>query len=110
MAGLSKFSDIKEKARTAVHQSIEEVLQKEQYAPAQVQEWMDNIAKKSIEELSKLSSYFKYTATCFVVQKVGAGAHVTAASLWDPEQDGYITARWENQSMLCYVVAFACAL
>mmetsp|Transcript_1974 Transcript_1974/g.2706 ORF Transcript_1974/g.2706 Transcript_1974/m.2706 type:complete len:114 (-) Transcript_1974:209-550(-) len=104
------FHQIKEEAQNKLNEVVEDVLRTAEYNAASVPEWTSIICQQSINTLTSISKTFKYTATCFIIQKTDGGVTMNTASFWDPDMDGHCSIRWENSSLLCYVLVFACSL
>mmetsp|Transcript_54873 Transcript_54873/g.80067 ORF Transcript_54873/g.80067 Transcript_54873/m.80067 type:complete len:114 (-) Transcript_54873:126-467(-) len=104
------FSTIREEIQAKINQAIDEILRSAEFNSGAVSNWSAEISQKSIETATAVSKCFKYTATCFITQKTDGGMSFSSATFWDTEMDGQCSVRWENTSLLCYVLLFACSL
>jgi dynein light chain Tctex-type 1 len=100
------IDDVNDKAQIA----MSSVLENKQYSPSKVTEWIDQINGTCIEHLKKISPNFKYIVNCFIQQKIGAGLHYECVTHWDGKHDGSITAKFENDTIICVVVIFGISL
>jgi len=48
------------------------------YEASRVAGWTDEVSKIAVEELSRLSTNFKYAVSCVILEKKGAGIDATA--------------------------------
>ncbi|KAG2484730.1 hypothetical protein HYH03_016477 [Edaphochlamys debaryana] len=93
-----------------IKESIDAVLQNQQYNEAKVSQWTSSCLEHSIKRLTALNKPFKYVVTCIIMQKNGAGLHTAASCWWDSTTDGSRTVRWENKSMYCICTVFGLAI
>mmetsp|Transcript_28814 Transcript_28814/g.63480 ORF Transcript_28814/g.63480 Transcript_28814/m.63480 type:complete len:114 (-) Transcript_28814:924-1265(-) len=93
-----------------IKESIDAVLQNQQYNENKVSQWTSVCLENTIKKLTALNKPFKYVVTCVIMQKNGAGLHTAASCWWDSATDGSRTVRWENKSMYCICTVFGLAL
>ncbi|CAN0329897.1 unnamed protein product, partial [Ascophyllum nodosum] len=63
---------------------VANVLRDQDYQASSVQEWTEGICSATVTALRKISGLFKYTATCVLTEKTGAGLHTSSAACWEP--------------------------
>lgn len=108
---ISSFSAMKSDATNLVQQTVLGLLQAEtQYDAKKGQQWIDGINTEVLDKLQGLSQNFKYVVSTTIIQKVGAGIHVSSTCFWEQQADGNITFRWENPTMYVIVQVFGLAL
>lgn len=93
-----------------IKESIDAVLQNQQYSETKVSQWTSSCLEHCIKRLTALNKPFKYVVTCIIMQKNGAGLHTAASCWWDSTTDGSRTVRWENKSMYCICTVFGLAI
>mmetsp|Transcript_9181 Transcript_9181/g.16112 ORF Transcript_9181/g.16112 Transcript_9181/m.16112 type:complete len:114 (+) Transcript_9181:132-473(+) len=93
-----------------IKESVDAVLQNQQYNEAKVSQWTSSCLENCIRKLAGLNKPFKYVVTCIIMQKNGAGLHTAASCWWDSTTDGSRTVRWENKSMLAITTVFGLAM
>lgn len=105
-----EFPQLSELATSTALDVMFKVLESKKYAPAKTAEWADQIGNGIIEKMRLAAPYFKYLVTSFIIEKVGAGMHYESVSHWDPKTDGSITAKFENDSMICLCTVVGVAI
>ena len=73
MADVYDFNELKESAEKIATHSIRSVLQGQAYDAVRVSGWTDEITNIALDELTKLSTNFKYAVSCVVMSKAGQG-------------------------------------
>jgi dynein light chain Tctex-type 1 len=96
-----EFPQLSEVATKTALDVMFKILESKKYTASKTAEWADLIGNQIIEKMRATAPYFKYLVTCFIVEKVGAGLHYESVSHWDPKTDGSITAKFENDSIIC---------
>ncbi len=71
-----------------IKESIEIVLQNQQYHQKKVNQWSSLVVENAMKRLTAMNTPFKYIATCVIMQKNGAGLHTAASCYWDNSTDG----------------------
>jgi len=95
--------------RDIIRETVEELLQNEQYNHAKVESWGSMIVEKCLQKLGALAKPFKFIANCTVLQKRGQGMAFSASCLWDSNRDGNYTHRFENKTIICITTVFGIA-
>ena len=93
-----------------IKESVDTVLQSEQYNVDKVGQWTNNCMECCLKRLTALAKPYKYVVTCLIMQKTGAGLHSAASCFWDNATDGSRTVRWENKTMIVITSVFGLAL
>ena len=77
------------------------------YKADQVKGWCEEIIREILTQLHD-DKYqpFKYLANCLILSKRSNGVHTVTMSLWDPQNDGSVTAQWSNETMQCIVTVW----
>lgn len=110
------FAKIKDEANTIVNSTVAAIVGKNansdevDYDPKQVQTWIERINTDTLDKLQGVSQNFKFIVSTTVVQKNGAGIHVSSTCFWEQATDGNLTFRWENKSMYVIIQVFGLAL
>lgn len=108
------FAKIKDDANSIVNATVANIVGKGveevDYDPKQVQTWIERINTDCLDKLQVLSQNFKFIVSTTVVQKNGAGIHVSSTCFWEQATDGNLTFRWENKSMYVIIQIFGLAL
>merc|ERR1712086_199499 len=114
---VATFSRIKDDAHAIVSGVVQDVVgqphgsdKETPYDPKQVQTWIERINTQALDKLQQLSQSFKLIVSTIVVQKNGAGIHVSSTCFWEQATDGNLTFRWENKSMYVIIQIFGLAL
>lgn len=101
---------VAEDVSTIIKDSLDTVLQGQQYLSDQVGQWTNDCMESCLKRLTALNKPFKYVVTCLIMQKTGAGLHTAASCFWDNATDGSRTVRWESKTMYCICSVFGLAL
>ena len=99
-----------EDVSTIIKDSLDTVLQGQQYLSDKVGQWTNDCMESCLKRLTALNKPFKYVVTCLIMQKTGAGLHTAASCFWDNSTDGSRTVRWESKTMYCICSVFGLAL
>ncbi|GET86968.1 outer arm dynein-like protein [Leishmania tarentolae] len=78
----------------------------EQWNPAKVDGWVEDIVNSILAELAELKKPYKYIVTCVFMQRTGAPLSVGFISLWDNTKDGMVHVPFENDSFHCLVTVY----
>ena len=84
------------------------VINKE-YDKAQAQNWCNGISDEIIKALHQQQRGFKFVCTCTIFQKGYASMNFSSTCLWNPNQDGSVTVKYENDKMHAFVCLFGLA-
>ena len=52
---------------------------------------------------------FKFVCTCTIFQKGYSSMNFSSTCLWNPNNDGSVTVKYENDKLHCFVCLFGCA-
>eukprot|EP01029_Cantina_marsupialis_P027509 TRINITY_DN770_c0_g1_i2.p1 TRINITY_DN770_c0_g1~~TRINITY_DN770_c0_g1_i2.p1 ORF type:complete len:130 (-),score=11.29 TRINITY_DN770_c0_g1_i2:83-436(-) len=91
---------------------IDLYLKDKMFDEKQLPHWINSICEDVVKQLSDLKKPFKYVVSCSIMQKNGAGVHVTNSCHWDAVNDGMCTIKWpgerqkDQSSMYCVVTVF----
>jgi hypothetical protein len=105
-----EFPQLSEKTNLIAIDSMRNTLESKIYLAGKSAEWIDQINGNVIERLRNISSNFKYIVSSTIIQKVGAGLHYEYVSHWDSRTDGAVTAKFENETMLCLCTIIGVAI
>jgi hypothetical protein len=62
---------------------------------------------KCLAKLAARESKYKYSVTCILMQKNGAGLVTSSSQYWEKQEaDLYVPVPWENNSIHCIVTIF----
>jgi dynein light chain Tctex-type 1 len=75
-----------------------------------VPQWTSNVIEGCIKRLKDLNKPCKYVVTSVVMQRNGAGLHMSTSCFWDNASDGSASYRWENKTMYCITTVFGLAI
>lgn len=101
---------IAEDISTVIQECLENILGGSTYQSSKTDAWTNQVVEACLGKLAALEKAFKYSVTCTLMQKTGAGLHAASSCWWDPNTDGSCTVRWENKTMHCVVTVFGLAL
>ena len=73
-------------------------------------EWVDSINNEILNKMKDIAPNFKILVSCILTQKVGAGLHYDNTAYWDPSTDGTVTAKYENNTIICICTIFGIAI
>ena len=106
-----------EEVDRVIHTAIEQHLKDELFDENKVPQWINSICEGCVSGLGDLKKPFKYTVTCLIMQKNGAGVHTANSCYWDTVTDGVVTVKWpsdkhkdQNKTMYCVVTVFGLGL
>lgn len=105
-----EFPQLSEVTTRTALDAMFKVLESKKYTAGKTSEWADQIGNGVIEKMRSIAPYFKYVVTSFIIEKVGAGMHYESVSHWDPKTDGSITAKFENDTILCICTVIGVAM
>mmetsp|Transcript_57787 Transcript_57787/g.163038 ORF Transcript_57787/g.163038 Transcript_57787/m.163038 type:complete len:123 (+) Transcript_57787:120-488(+) len=97
-----------------VVETLDGYLKEQVYAEEMVPHWINHICETLMQKLNDAKKPFKYVATCFIMQRNGAGIHSATSCYWDAGSDGVLTYVWPrekskdavNKSLWCIVTVF----
>ena len=111
-----EVSFIAEQVELTAYEIIEATLKDNVWNELLVQGWVDEICSKMTAELVLTNKPFKYVVSCTLMQKNGAGAHMTHSCYWDAQNDNVVAVKWPNDRrkapnarILCFVSVYGVA-
>ncbi|KAJ1531895.1 hypothetical protein ONE63_000542 [Megalurothrips usitatus] len=93
-----------------INECIDNTIGERSYSNENASSWSKTIAAECIKNLNKLEKPYKYTMTCSIMQKNGAGVHSASSCYWDNCNDAVCSVHWENETAHCIVNVFGFAL
>jgi len=99
-----------DEVNTVVKRAIESTLGNHSYHQERTKNRCTHIVDKILKDLRRKQKAYKYVITIFLMQKNGAGLHLSTSCLWNNESDGSVSVRWENRAMYCIVSVFGVAV
>ena len=109
MATELQFSAIKDELQETVDQIIKKYLDGKTYDQKDAQSWCNQISDEIIKTLHSQQRGFKFICNGTIFQKGDASLHFSSTCLWNPNTDGSITVKYENDQMHCFVCLFGIA-
>ncbi|XP_026272285.1 dynein light chain Tctex-type 1-like [Frankliniella occidentalis] len=103
-----RFSN--EEVSSIVHECVDNAIGENSFSNEMASIWSSTIASACIANLNKLNKPYKYTMTCSIMQKNGAGVHSASSCYWDNSNDAVCSVQWENDTIRCIVNVFGFAL
>ena len=104
-----QFASIKDELTSAVDEIIHKHLDSQQYSQKDAQSWTNNITDEVIKTLHSQQRGFKFICNGTIFQKGDASLHFSSTCLWNPNTDGSITVKYENDQMHCFICLFGIA-
>jgi len=78
-----------------------------QYKEEKTEQWSNTVMDKCLAKLAGRESKYKYSVTCVLMQKNGAGLVTSSSQYWEKhDADLYVPVPWENNSIHCIVTIF----
>ncbi|KAI8973804.1 dynein light chain [Mycotypha africana] len=96
--------------QSIIKDTVEQVLNNEEYAHSKVPQWNSNIIDACLTKLKEGSKNHKYIVTCIILQNKGAGFYAGSTVYWDNQNDASASYRFESKSMFAIVNVFALSL
>eukprot|EP00761_Pharyngomonas_kirbyi_P014124 gb/GECH01014154.1/.p1 GENE.gb/GECH01014154.1/~~gb/GECH01014154.1/.p1 ORF type:complete len:113 (+),score=21.03 gb/GECH01014154.1/:1-339(+) len=101
----------KQEVNNIIKDSVEAVIsQSTEYQHSKVPTWVNTISENCMKRLTNLNKPFKYIVNCVIMQKNGAGFHMSNSCYWDSSSDGTITHRFENKNLYCITTVYGVSL
>ena len=104
-----QFAVIKDELTAMVNDIIRQFLNDRDYDQKVAQSWSNDISDKIIKELYQQQRGFKFICNCTIFQKGDVSLHFSSTCLWNPNTDGSITVKYENDKLHCFVCLFGIA-
>ena len=98
-----QFAVIKDELTAMVDDIIRQFLNDKIYEKDQAQNWCNGISDEIIKALHQQQRGFKFVCTCTIFQKGYASMNFSSTCLWNPNQDGSVTVKYENDKMHAFV-------
>lgn len=92
-AHVTKYNDAE--IKNIINKIIEDIIGRESYQQTEANKWTSYIVELIMESIQKLKKPFKYVVTCVIMEKNGAGLHISSACFWDSQQDDSSTVQYE---------------
>ena len=80
-----------------------------QFDQKDAQQLSNTLCDEIIDYLHDANLGFKYIANVTLFQKGDASLHFSSTCLWNPNTDGSITVKYENDQLHCFVCLFGVA-
>ena len=109
MSNELQFASSKEELNNIVKEIIYKHLEGQQYSQKDAQGWTNAITDEVIKTLHSQQRGFKFICNGTIFQKGDASLHFSSTCLWNPNTDGSITVKYENEQMHCFVCLFGIA-
>ncbi len=103
------FSSMKDELTKTVDDIIKRNLENKAYNQKEAQTWTNTISDEVIKALHQQQRGFKFICNGTIFQKGDASLHFSSTCLWNPNSDGSITVKWENDQMHCFICLFGIA-
>ena len=91
-----QFAVIKDELTAMVDDIIRQFLNDKDYDQNQAQSWCNGISDEIIKALHQQQRGFKFVCNSTIFQKGDASLHFSSTCLWNPNTDGSITVKYEN--------------
>jgi hypothetical protein len=109
MVDTIQFSTIKDELNKLCEQVVSKHLEGKLYNQKEAQTWTNTISDEIIKNLHSQQKGFKFICNGTIFQKGDASLHFSSTCLWNPNSDGSITFKWENDQMHCFICLFGIA-
>ena len=104
-----QFAAIKDELTQMVDEIIRTYLNDKNYDQKEAQGWTNQISDEVIKQLHSQQRGFKFVCNSTIFQKGDASLHFSSTCLWNPNTDGSITVKYENDQLHCFVCLFGIA-
>ena len=104
-----QFAVIKDELTAMVDDIIRQFLNDKDYDQNQAQSWCNGISDEIIKALHQQQRGFKFVCNRKKKKKGDASLHFSSTCLWNPNTDGSITVKYENDKLHCFVCLFGIA-
>ena len=106
MTDTIQFSAIKDDLNKICDGIIRKHLDSKTYNQKEAQTWTNTISDEVIKTLHGQQRGFKFICNCTIFQKGDSSLHFSSTCLWNPNNDGSITVKYENDQMHCFICLF----
>ena len=100
------FNQIKQELETTANQVLKKHLDQKTYSQKEAQTWTNTISDELIKNLSAMQKGFKFMCNCTIFQKGDSSLHFSSTCLWNPNCDGSLTVKFENDQLHCFICLF----
>jgi hypothetical protein len=100
------FNSIRDELNKLCDQIVNKHLGGKQYNQKDGQMWINTISDEIIKSLQNQQKGIKFICIGTIFQKGDASLHFSSTCLWDPNKDGSLTFKWENEHMHCFICLF----
>jgi len=107
--GSLQFGSVKDELSRNIDEIIRKNLEGKSYNQKEAQTWTNTISDEVIKTLHSQQRGFKFICNGTIFQKGDASLHFSSTCLWNPNSDGSITVKWENDQMHCFICLFGIA-
>jgi len=77
------------------------------YKEEKAEQWSNTVMDKCLAKLAGRESKYKYSVSCVLMQKNGAGLVTSSSQYWEKnDSDLYVPVPWENNTIHCIVTIF----
>ena len=104
-----QLAAIKDELTQMVDEIIRSYLNDKNYDQKEAQSWTNQISDEVIKQLHSQQRGFKFVCNSTIFQKGDASLHFSSTCLWNPNTDGSITVKYENDQLHCFVCLFGVA-
>eukprot|EP00297_Palpitomonas_bilix_P016021 CAMPEP_0113873690 /NCGR_PEP_ID=MMETSP0780_2-20120614/3914_1 /TAXON_ID=652834 /ORGANISM="Palpitomonas bilix" /LENGTH=96 /DNA_ID=CAMNT_0000859371 /DNA_START=273 /DNA_END=563 /DNA_ORIENTATION=- /assembly_acc=CAM_ASM_000599 len=79
---------VAEDVQNIIKDSIEAILGAQSYNHGKVTQWNSDVIEQTMRKLASLNKPFKYVVNAVIMQKNGAGLHLSSSCFWNNSTDG----------------------
>ena len=101
-----KFTTIKNELSDMVNKIISKFLNKKVYDAEKAQSWCNSISDEIIKTLHQQQRGFKFICSTTILEKGDSSLNYSSTCLWNQNNDGSTTIKFENDHMHCFVSLF----
>jgi dynein light chain Tctex-type 1 len=101
-----QFAVIKDELTAMVDDIIRQFLNDKDYDKTQAQSWCNAISDEIIKALHQQQRGFKFVCISTILQKGYSSMNFSSTCLWNPNNDGSVTVKYENDKLHCFVCLF----
>jgi dynein light chain Tctex-type 1 len=109
MTDTLQFSNFKDELQGVCDQIIRKHLEGKAYNQKEAQLWTNMVSDDIIKTLHSQQRGFKFICNGTIFQKGDSSLHFSSTCLWNPNSDGSVTVKWENETMHCFICLFGIA-
>ena len=104
-----QFAVIKDELTAMVDDIIRQFLNDKDYDQKEAQSWCNAISDEIIKALHQQQRGFKFVCISTILQKGYSSMNFSSTCLWNPNNDGSVTVKYENDKMHAFVCLFGLA-